>query len=74
MMIELMEPVEANKFVMLIYWWRIEAYTGRMVKNIPDNFSSTGFGVDIGKLHIWSCVHHIYISNTNIIDSGDEDV
>ena len=33
------------------------------------------FGVDISKLHVWYCVHHVkFIVEMNLTDSGNQDV
>ena len=52
-------PCPKQKFGMFRSWWRVEADNDCMVNNIPENFSSMGFGVDFIKLHVWSCVHHV---------------
>ena len=53
-----MEPFKAKKLVMFWYWWRIEVGTNSVVNDIPENFSSMEFGVDIRKLRVWFCLHH----------------
>ena len=47
-----MEPVKAKKFVLVVAWWRIEEDTNRAVNEISETFSSTGFGVEVIKLHV----------------------
>ena len=54
-----MEPVKEKGFVMVGAWWREEAGTNCAINNTPDAFSYMGFVVDVSKLHVWSCVHHI---------------
>ena len=54
-----MEPADAKKFIMFWTWWRIEEDNNYAVNNIPDTFSAMNFGIDIGKLHVWYCVHHV---------------
>ena len=46
--------------------------TDRLVNNITETFSAMRFGVDISKLHVLCCVHHVkYIADIYIMESGD---
>ena len=54
-----MEPVEANKFVIFWSWWRIETDANFSVNNVPENFSSVGFGVNISQLKFLYFVYQV---------------
>ena len=65
------ELVEAKKFVIFWTWKSIEEYTNRLIDNIPETLSAIRFGVDIRKLHVWSCVHHIkYLAEMKLTENG----
>ena len=69
-----MEPVKAKKFVLVVAWWRIEEDTNRAVNEISETFSSTGFGVEVIKLHVWTFIHYVKcFTKMNLMDNGDKD-
>ena len=42
------------------------------VNNIPEKHLSMGFGVDMNKLHVSSCVHHVrFFAGMKLMECGD---
>ena len=45
------------------------------INKIYENFASVRFRVEIRKLHVWSCVHHVKcFTKVKLMESGNNDV